>query len=47
MIAAWTAPEATVPPPLVGLILSTVGMVLGSLLPRPAHEAHSHGHGGH
>jgi len=46
MIAAWTAAEATVPPPMVGFFFSIAGMVLGSLLPRPAHEAHSHSHGG-
>jgi Na+/proline symporter len=43
VIAAWTAAEATVPPPLVGLLFSIAGMVLGSALPRAAHEAHSHG----
>lgn len=34
LIAAFTAPEATVPPPLVGLVFSLGGMVVGSLLPR-------------
>ncbi len=34
LIAAFTAPEATVPPPLVGLVFSLAGMVVGSLLPR-------------
>jgi len=33
-IAELTAPEATVPPQLVGLAFSIVGMVLGSLVPR-------------
>jgi Na+/proline symporter len=47
VIAAFTAAEATVPPPMVGLFFSIAGMALGSLLPRPAHEAHSHSHGGH
>jgi Na+/proline symporter len=44
-IAAWTAADATVPPPLVGLAFSTLGMVLGAFIARaqPAHEAHSHG----
>ncbi|HYD56416.1 MAG TPA: sodium:solute symporter family protein [Burkholderiales bacterium] len=32
-IAEWIAPEATVPPQLVGLAFSLVGMVLGSLVP--------------
>jgi solute:Na+ symporter, SSS family len=43
LIAAATAPDATVPPPLVGLALSIAGMVIGSLLPRTAPQAHSHG----
>jgi SSS family solute:Na+ symporter len=33
LIAVFTAPEATVPPPLVGLAFSLLGMVAGSLLP--------------
>jgi len=33
-IAELTAPEATLPPQLVGLAFSIVGMVLGSLVPR-------------
>ena len=33
-IAELTAPEATVPPQLVGLAFSLLGMILGSLLPR-------------
>jgi len=42
LIAAFTAPDATVPPPLVGLAFSVFGMVLGALLPRtaPAHQPH-------
>ncbi|HEX2331881.1 MAG TPA: hypothetical protein VHI32_01785 [Burkholderiales bacterium] len=41
------AAEATMPPQLVGLGFSLVGMVLGSLVPRPATEAATHHHGGH
>jgi Na+/proline symporter len=33
-IAELTAPEATLPPQLVGLAFSLLGMILGSLLPR-------------
>jgi len=50
IIATFTAPEATVPPPLVGLAFSLLGMVLGSLLPRaaPAHHPQHHApHDGH
>jgi Na+/proline symporter len=43
VIAAFTAPEATVPPPLVGLAFSLLGMVAGSLLPRPLAHAQPHG----
>jgi Na+/proline symporter len=43
IIAAFTAPEATVPPPLVGLAFSTLGMVVGSLLPQPQ-PRHDHSH---
>src|SRR5256886_3407334 len=39
VIAAFTAPDATVPPPLVGLAFSLFGMVAGSLLPRPLAHA--------
>jgi solute:Na+ symporter, SSS family len=43
-IAEWVAPEGTVPPQLVGLGFSIVGMVLGSFVPRPAVEpVHHHG----
>ena len=44
LIAAWTAPEATVPPTLVGLGFSIAGMALGSVVPRAAAQAH---HGSH
>jgi len=43
IVAAWVAADATMPPPLVGLVFSIVGMGLGSLVPRPASEVHSHG----
>jgi solute:Na+ symporter, SSS family len=43
IIAAFAAPEATVPPPLIGLVFSLVGMVVGSLVPRPLAQAHHHG----
>ncbi|MFN2646727.1 MAG: sodium:solute symporter family protein [Burkholderiales bacterium] len=43
VIAAFAAPETTVPPPLVGLAFSLLGMVVGSLLPRPLAHAQSHG----
>jgi Na+/proline symporter len=51
-LASWTiaeavAAEATVPPQLVGLCFSLIGMVLGSLVPRPATKAATHHHGGH
>jgi Na+/proline symporter len=46
IIAAMTAPEATVPPPLVGLAFSLFGMVVGSFVPRPVAAAHQH-HGAH
>src|SRR5207249_921356 len=42
MIAAFWAPDATVPPPLVGLAFSLFGMVAGSLLPRPLAHAQPH-----
>ena len=41
-IAELTAAEATVPPQLVGLAFSIVGMVLGSLVPRPAAAPATH-----
>jgi SSS family transporter len=46
LIADYTAADATVPPPLVGLVFSIFGMVLGSLVPRERHQAQA-GHGGH
>lgn len=44
-IAELTAAEATVPPQLVGLAFSIVGMVLGSLVPRAAAAPAVHPHG--
>jgi len=46
-IAEWIAADATVPPQLVGLAFSIVGMVLGSFVPRPAALPASHHHGEH
>src|SRR5712664_3400738 len=43
LIAAYFFPDATMPPPLVGLILSLVGMVVGALVPR----GHAVAHAGH
>ncbi|HEX9434611.1 MAG TPA: sodium:solute symporter family protein [Burkholderiales bacterium] len=40
MIAAYWAPDATLPPPLVGLAFSLLGMVVGSLVPRSRAVAH-------
>ena len=51
-LVAWLAADtlaadATLPSPLVGLIFSVFGMVMGSLLPRE-HAAPAHGtHGSH
>jgi SSS family solute:Na+ symporter len=46
LLAAFTAADATVPPPLVGLGFSIFGMALGSLVgqlrPRAAPQAHHH-----
>ena len=42
MIAAYTAPEATVPPTLIGLAFSIGGMALGSAVPRPESQPHHH-----
>jgi SSS family transporter len=47
LIAELVAAEATVPPPLVGLAFSLVGMVAGSWLPRERALPHAHPHGGH
>ncbi len=41
MIAAYWAPDATLPPPLVGLAFSLLGMVVGSLVPRSRAVAHA------
>src|SRR5205814_9631727 len=41
LLAAIWAPDATVPPPLVGLAFSLLGMVLGSLAPRSRAVAHA------
>jgi Na+/proline symporter len=38
-----TAPEALVPPQLVGLAFSVLGMLMGSLATRPAHAPAHHG----
>jgi Na+/proline symporter len=46
LIATFTAPDATVPPPLVGLGFSLFGLVLGSLLPRGRAVAHAQHHSG-
>jgi solute:Na+ symporter, SSS family len=43
LVAAFTAADATAPPPLVGLGFSIAGMVIGSILPRAAPEAHRRG----
>jgi solute:Na+ symporter, SSS family len=47
LIAAAAAPQATVPPPLVGLGFSIFGMLLGASLPRERALPHAHPHGGH
>ena len=41
-VAELVAADATVPPQLVGLAFSALGMVLGSFLPRTASPAHPH-----
>ena len=46
LVAAFTAADAVVPAPLVGLIFSIFGMVLGSLLPRERAVAGAHHHAG-
>jgi solute:Na+ symporter, SSS family len=43
LIAAFTAPDATVPPTLVGLGFSIAGMALGSVVPRAAPQPHHPG----
>jgi Na+/proline symporter len=42
LAAAFFAPDATVPPPLVGLLTSTVGMVAGALVPGAHAVSHAH-----
>ena len=42
LVAVFVAPDATVPPALVGLAFSVLGMVLGSLVPRPLAPPHPH-----
>jgi SSS family solute:Na+ symporter len=46
LIADFTAPDATVPSPLVGLLFSILGMVLGAFVPRERPQPHPQ-HGGH
>jgi Na+/proline symporter len=46
LFADLVAPQATVPPALVGLAFSLVGMVAGSWLPRERAVPHAHSHGG-
>jgi len=46
LAAAFFAPDATVPPPLVGLAASMVGMVAGALVPGGHAVVHAHPHGG-
>ena len=45
LIAQFTAPDATLPPPLIGLAFSLFGLVVGSVLPRDRAVAHAHHHG--
>jgi len=45
-VAELAAGDATLPPQLVGLGFSLLGMVVGSLVPRPVAPAHQH-HGRH
>jgi Na+/proline symporter len=42
-VAELVADNATMPPQFIGLAFSLVGMVLGSLVPRPLATAHHHG----
>jgi SSS family solute:Na+ symporter len=46
VVAAAAADDPMVPPALVGLAFSLVGMVLGSLVPRSRATAHAHPHSG-
>jgi len=43
LIAAFTAADAIVPPPLVGLGFSVAGMLLGSVVPRAVPQTHHPG----
>jgi SSS family solute:Na+ symporter len=43
VLMEWVAPDALVPPQLVGLAASFLGMVVGSLAARPAHAQAHHG----
>jgi solute:Na+ symporter, SSS family len=43
LIAAFTAADAVVPPTLVGLGFSIAGLLLGSIVPRAAPQAHHPG----
>src|SRR6266496_1894027 len=43
LIAAFIAADAAVPPTLVGLAFSILGMVLGAIVPSAAPQAHRHG----
>jgi SSS family transporter len=47
LIAALVAPEATLPPPLVGLTSSIAGMLLGAWVPRERALPHAHPHSSH
>jgi SSS family solute:Na+ symporter len=46
VVSAAAADDPMVPPALVGLAFSLVGMVLGSLVPRSRAAAHTHPHSG-
>jgi len=45
-VAEFTAADATVPPQLVGLVFSILGMLLGALVPRSPALPQAHPHGG-
>ncbi len=47
LIAVFTAPDAMVPAPLVGLGFSILGMLVGSWLPRERPLPQAHPHSGH
>ena len=47
LIADFVAPDATIPPSLVGLGFSVFGMLVGAWLPRERPAPHVHPHGGH